>query len=395
MKCLLCGSGDVDVIFHLPRAPLASQKVLTADDLNEAGAQRMDVDLYSCNECGMIQIDPSTLRQSDDYWLDYLNSRASADLYVQYDKMLADNLAYRHRGAGRRCVEIGCGDGYFSAELMKRGMEVVAIEPSLKACKVAEKTGVKVYNTYLDDSITDKVKEKFDAFVCKQVMDLLVDHHSLLRNLTRILNVGAVGVIDVPSWTKTLVDKRYYSVLPDRVGYYTASTLTRILEMHNFHVIEVFHGAEDEYVGAYAIYEGQKAGLTRGFASEFEGFNKSFRELVNGYKAAGKVIAGWGAGAKGVMIFAFSEMGPDDIAFVVDRDKNRWNCYLPSSLIPIISPDEFGKRMPDAVIITAAMFYKEIVNDLIKNYNYKGDMILLTPMPHVLSAQEVSEIVTA
>ena len=392
MKCLLGHSTDVKVVFHLPNAPLVAQKVLTAAEVKEKGAQRIDVDLYGCNKCGMIQIDPATLKQSDDYWVDYLNSRAVADLYVEYDRTLADNLAHRHKGAGRKCIEIGCGDGYFSVELMKRGMDVVAIEPSAKACEVAAKAGVKVHNAFLDDNVKNVVAEKFDAFVCKQVMDLLPNHHALLRNLASLLNPGAVGVIDVPSWTKTLTDKRYYSVLPDRVGYYTASTLTKILEMHNFHVVEVFHGAEDEYVGAYAIYEGEKAGLTKSFASEFDAFNIEFKRLLDDYKKKGKTLAGWGAGAKGITVFAFSGAGPQDIAFVVDRDTQRWDRFMPGSLIPIISPDTFRTKDADAIIVTAAMFYKEIVRDLVNSFNFKGDIIILTPLPHVLSAGEIESI---
>lgn len=393
MKCLLCHSTNVRVVFRLQNAPLASQKVLTAEEVKAKGAQKVDVDLYRCDECGMIQIDPTTLHQAGDYWADYLNSRAVADLYVQYDRTLADTLAYRYKGTGRRCVEIGCGDGYFSAELMKRGMDVVAIEPSAKACAVATKAGVKVYNTFLDDNIKQHVEGKFDAFVCKQVMDLLVDHHALLRNLASLLNPGAVGVIDVPSWTKTLVDKRYYSVLPDRVGYYTAATLTRILEMHDFHVVEVFHGAEDEYVGAYVIYEGEKDGLAKAFVAEFDDFNKSFGKLLADAKRNGKVLAGWGAGAKGVTVFSFSGAGPTDIAFVVDRDGNRWGRYMPGSLIPIVSPEQFRSLHADAIIVTAAMFYKEIVRDLVTTFNYKGDIIVFSPLPHVLGVEEIRNIV--
>lgn len=392
MKCLLCESENVEVVFHLANAPRLSQKVLTAEDIKSQGSGRIDLDLYRCKDCGMVQVDPATLTQPDDYWDDYLNSRAVTDLYVQYDKMLADTLAFRHHAKGRTCFEVGCGDGYFSAELMKRGLNVTAIEPSEKACKVARAAGVKVYHGYLDDNIDKVVHEKFDAFVCKQVMDLLKDHNALLRNLGRVLNPGAIGVIDVPSWSKTLLDKRYYSVLPDRIGYYTAATLTKILERNNFHVLEIFHGAEDEYVGAYAIYEGEADGLMRSFKNEFTAFNTEFRNLIDQYRKAGKTLAGWGAGAKGVTVFAFTGTGPETVQYVVDRDFNRWNHYMPVSLIPILEPDTLNKRPVDGVIITAAMFYKEITRDLISKYNFKGDIIILAPLPHVLTKGEIDAI---
>lgn len=394
MKCLLCGSTDVKVAFHLPGASRLSQKLLTADELKHGGDDRIAVDLYSCNACDMVQVDPSTLRQPSDYWVNYLNSRAATELYVEYDRHLADTLVNRYKLKGKTCIEVGCGDGYFSNELMKRGVSVTAIEPSSRACKVAAaKYGVKTINAYLDDQITTRVSEKFDSFVCKQVMDLLEGANDLLRNLGSILKPGAIGLIDVPSLTKTLLDKRYYSVIPDRVGYYSASTLTKILERNHFHVFEVFHGAEDEYVGAYAIYEGEKNGLLNSFGDDFEQFNEAFQGLLRKYRSQGKTVAGWGAGAKGVTVFAFTGVGPEDIQFVVDRDANRWGMYLPGSALPVVSPDEIKSRKPDAVIITAAMFYKEIVRDLVGNFHYKGDIIVLAPLPHVISQQEIAEIV--
>jgi 2-polyprenyl-3-methyl-5-hydroxy-6-metoxy-1,4-benzoquinol methylase len=391
MKCLLCDSKDTSVAFHLPGAPRYSQKLLTADEAARLGRERFSVDLYQCARCGMIQIDSDKLSHNE-YWGDYLNSRAATQLYVEYDKSLADTLVGRYGLKGKTCVEVGCGDGYFSAELMARGMDVVAIEPSAKACKVAAERGVKCVNAYLDDQIDRHISQKFDAFVCKQVMDLVKDANGLLRNLGRLLKPGAVGLIDVPSWTKTLLDKRYYSVLPDRVGYYTARTLLEILERNNFHVVEIFHGAEDEYVGAYVRYEGATGAFMRSFTEDFTRFNDVFHELVGAYRARGKALAGWGAGAKGVTIFAFSNVSTETIQYVIDRDQNRWGLYMPGTLLPVVAPDTLRERPVDGVIITAAMFYKEIVRDLVREFAFAGDMIVLSPLPHALSRPEIDDI---
>jgi SAM-dependent methyltransferase len=391
MKCTVCESPNVEVVFRLEGAPRYSQKILTKEETQKGGG-RVDVDLYGCKDCGMIQIDPKSMQQADDYWDDYLNSRAATELYVQYDRMLADNLAHRYKLKGKHAIEIGSGDGYFVAELAKRGVLMDAIEPSAKACEAAKQYGVNSIHTYLDENIGNKVPRKYDGFVSKQVMDLLPDANTFLRDLGRILNPGAVGLIDVPSWSKTVMDKRYYSVLPDRVGYYTASTLTTLLERNNYHVLEVFHGAEDEYVGAYAVYQGEKDGLMKSFKRDFSDFNSEFKKLIANYKASGKTLAGWGAGAKGVTVFAFTNVGPDTIKYVIDRDKNRWGGYMPASLIPVVAPDTLKSQPVDGMIITAAMFYKEIVRDLIKGFGFKGDMIVLSPVPRVLDKKEIDEI---
>ena len=80
---------------------------------------------------------------------------------------------------------------------------------------------------------------------------------------------------------------------------------------------------------------------------------------------------------------------------VVDRDTQRWDRFMPGNLIPIISPDTFRAKHADAIIVTAAMFYKEIVRDLVNSFDYKGDIITLTPLPHVLDAKEIEDILKA
>ena len=44
MKCIVCESPKVDVVFHLAGAPRFSQKLLTKEEAN-AGGDRVNVDL--------------------------------------------------------------------------------------------------------------------------------------------------------------------------------------------------------------------------------------------------------------------------------------------------------------------------------------------------------------
>jgi SAM-dependent methyltransferase len=388
MKCIVCDSSNIEVAFHLENGPRYAQKLL--DNVDDKGGDRLDVKLYRCVDCGMIQIDPDGL-EHDEYFEDYLMSRSCTELYVQYDNELAETLDKKYTLAGQNVVEIGCGDGFFGEILIQRGAKVAAIEPSATACALAEKRGVTCYNTYLGDSIGDFVKERFDGFVTKQVMDLVKDPNNFLKNLGKILKPGAWGLIDVPSWTKTLLDMRYYDVLPDRVGYYTASSLVNVMERNNFHVVEVFHGAEDEYVGAYVIYEGEKNGLLNRFNNEFEEFNSKFTALMTGYREAGKKVAAWGAGAKGVTIFSFSGMDSKTISYVVDKDEFKWGKFLPGSRLKVVPPSMVSEQPVDAMIITGVMFYKEITRQLVNEYGFKGDVILLSPMPRVLTQDELKK----
>lgn len=389
MKCIVCESSNIETAFVLENGPRYAQKLLETPD--KVGGQHITVNLYKCADCGMIQIDPAKLEHGE-YFEDYLMSRSCTELYVRYDNELADILDKKYSLPGKSVVEIGCGDGFFSDLLIKRGAKVSAVEPSAKACGLAAERGVTCYNVFLDDGILNHVEEKFDGFVTKQVMDLVKDPNNFLRNLGKMLKPGAWGLIDVPSWTKTLLDHRYYDVLPDRVGYYTAKTLVEIMERNNFHVVEVFHGADDEYVGAYVVYEGCKDGLLKAFNNEFTEFRATFSGLMETYRKAGKRVAAWGAGAKGVTIFAFSGMDKSSIQYVVDKDPFKCGMFLPGSLLPVVSPDTVKQQPVDAMIITGVMFYKEITRQLVRELGFKGDIILMSPRPRVLTDAELQAV---
>lgn len=389
-KCVLCREQSLEKIFYLENSPRYAQKLLHTKDIKNR--EKSNVSLYKCKNCQMVQINTDELSQ-DEYFEDYLMSRSCTELYTEYDKTLAKEFVSKFNLKGKRVIEIGCGDGYFAERLIKEGAIVEAIEPSKTACEIVAKRGVHCYNTFLDESVDRYVHQKYDAFVSKQVIDLVKEPNAFLKNLAKILKPEAKGLIDAPSWTKTLLDRRYYDILPDRVSYFTALTLTRMMEQNNFHVMEVHHVADDEYVLAYACYEAKKEGLLSEFKQEFNDFKKDFLEMMQRYESQKKTVVAWGAGAKGASLLSFSGMDSKRILYVIDKDPHKNGLYLPGSLLKIVSPETLnGKKQPSAIIITAAMFYKEITKELLNKYKYKGDIVLLTPKPHVLAKGEIQEI---
>jgi 2-polyprenyl-3-methyl-5-hydroxy-6-metoxy-1,4-benzoquinol methylase len=392
MNCVGCGSLNTKQIFRLPNIPRFTQKVLDRPDADPFQGQ--DVQLLQCGECGLVQVDPDSLSH-DGYWEDYLNSRAVTQLYAAYDELHAEKLSSKFSLAGKTVLEVGCGDGYFLERLRERKVHVCAIEPSHKAAEILKQKQIPVYNTYVDDQIVETVKERFDGLICRQVLDLVKSPNMVLRNAARLLRPGACALIDVPSWSKLLIDQRYYSVLPDRVSYFTAETLLRFLERNGFHVLEIFHGAEDEYVGAYCLYQPPGHELLTEFCAHFDNFCQAYEKLLQELKNTGKSIAAWGAGAKGVTIFSMMKTGPKEIRYVIDKDPTRWERYMPGSQLKIVKPEMLKSQPVDVMIVTASMFLKEIVAELIDDYQFTGQIVALSPTPHVLSDDDIQRLRSA
>jgi hypothetical protein len=61
----------------------------------------------------------------------------------------------------------------------------------------------------------------------------------------------------------------------------------------------------------------------------------------------GRRDASYGALANGNTILNYCDVGPDLIAFTVDRNPDKQNCYLPGTRIPIRHPDALREARPD------------------------------------------------
>jgi hypothetical protein len=72
--------------------------------------------------------------------------------------------------------------------------------------------------------------------------------------------------------------------------------------------------------------------------------------LINA-RDSGKVVAGYGAAAKGNTFLNYAGIDSDLIAFVVDAARSKQSKFLPGSHIPVHSPEMLSKIRPDMVLI--------------------------------------------
>ena len=101
--------------------------------------------------------------------------------------------------------------------------------------------------------------------------------------------------------------------------------------------------------------------------------------FVSDAKKDGKRIYALGASTKGNVILQFCNLDSEMIEFVGEVNKNKFNCFTPGTLIPIIPEDELLHKNPDYILILPWHFYNTFANEKkFKRFN------LLFPMPELL-----------
>lgn len=159
-------------------------------------------------------------------------------------------VASRHL-SGRRVLDVGCGTGDFVAFLNAQGLEADGIEPSIQAVEVARMRGLSVRAETIEgcvDAVVAGATAPYDMVSMLCVLEHIPDPRAMLTTVRRALAPGGVLCIKVPNDFSTLQRaaqavngaEDWWIAVPDHVNYFSADSLTVLLEQSGFRVHERF-----------------------------------------------------------------------------------------------------------------------------------------------------------
>jgi hypothetical protein len=98
-------------------------------------------------------------------------------------------------------------------------------------------------------------------------------------------------------------------------------------------------------------------------------------------RKGGKVVAGYGAPAKGNTLLNYCGIGPEFLPFTVDRSPYKQNTLLPGCRIPVLSPDQIFQSKPDYLLILPWNLRNEISAQMSEIRSWGGKFV--TPIPKI------------
>lgn len=236
-KCGACGQGPLEE--HLRVAGDADDDGLIPTTSRYGVAL---ADIVRCVSCGHMQTEPmpsgAALSEaygeagSDDYILEESGQRATASAILERIEA--------HAAPGG-LVDIGCWVGFFLDEAGRRGWRGTGIEPSAFASRYAqEELGLTVIHAELMEA--DLPEASAGAVFLGDVIEHLPDPGRALERIHSALEpdgVVALALPDAGSRVARLLRRRWWSVLPTHVQYFTRGSITRLLERHGFDPVEI------------------------------------------------------------------------------------------------------------------------------------------------------------
>jgi SAM-dependent methyltransferase len=244
--CAACGASEL--VPHLKVAGDAGPDGLipTTDKFGTALS-----DLVRCTSCGHRQTEPMPA----DAVLESAYSDAASDDYVEEEagqretarralaRLERHLVAEAGNGAprARRLLDLGCWVGFLLSEASERGWQAVGVEPSQFASQYArERLGLDVRT---GDLLTSPLPlAHYDAIVMGDVIEHLPRPGEALDRMAALLRPGGVAWMALPdagSLVARGLGRRWWSVIPTHVQFFTHASIRTLLERHGWEVLEI------------------------------------------------------------------------------------------------------------------------------------------------------------
>lgn len=408
MKCRFCSSELKYEFIDLGMSP-PSNSYLSREDLNKEEIY-YPLKLWLCENCYLVQIDEfKTAREifNNDYAYFSSYSTMWLDHAKNYVDMITERLSLTERSS---VLEIASNDGYLLQFFKKKNIPCLGVEPTGNTAKVAIDKGIETLIEYFTFDLSNKIKEqrnKFDLIIGNNVFAHVPDINDFVSGLKVLLNERGTITLEFPHLLKLMENNQFDTIYHEHFWYFSLFALQRVFEKHLLKIYDVeelpTHGGslrlfichlEDDSKGIYnnvsdVIENEIKMGLKdfryyNEFREKIQKIKIDFLEFLVSQHKNGKIIAAYGAAAKGNTFLNYCGIKNDMIDFVVDASPHKQGKFLPGSHVPIVKEELIMKRKPDYILILPWNIKDEIIENLNYIKHWKAKFLISIPKLEVV-----------
>lgn len=347
MKCQLCNSNNLYVIYGVDDVPIFQNKVYDTEE-EARKASLGTVSLSACSECGFV-FNSDFNSDLMDYDEQYQNEVGYSTYFNSHIESVID-LLVRRGFKEKRIVEIGCGKGYFLGKLVERGFDVIGFDPAY------EGDNPKIIKDYF----TDKYHLNADLIILRHVIEHIPRPLDMLHAIAKANNYSGTIYIETPSFDWIVKNDMFFDIFHEHCNYFSPASMSNMFTESE--IVPLFGG---QYMGVFAGVKdlAEKAHCFPGkeYPSDiFQGCLAKYKNFVSGH--SGVVI--YGGGAKGITFANMMDPYGMHISCLVDINPKKQNKYIPKTVHKIVSLNQLKKMTFCDIIIMNRNYLEEIKESL-------------------------------
>lgn len=406
-SCRLCGNSDLQPILHLGEQALTGVFPSNRDDKISSGP----LELVRCNvvdqeqHCGLVQ-----LRHSFDLNEMYgENYGYRSSLNRSMVDHLRDKVAYLTRLVKPRLealvIDIGSNDGTLLSFYHAGGPTLVGIDPTSHKFRVYYRRDIHVITDFFSSGAVKRAFGERQADIITSIAMFydLENPLAFVRQIAEVLSPEGVWHFEQSYLPSMLATTSYDTICHEHLEYYAVRQIEwalsraglKIIDLQvndinggSFAVTAAHQKSKHQPTASVAKMTADEAALAlnsestyRTFADRVVKHRHELLGLLGKLKSDGKLVLGYGASTKGNVILQYCGLGPANLPAVAEVNSDKFGCFTPGSLIPIISETEAHARKPDYFLVLPWHFRDNLVHREAEYLRSGGKMIF--PMPNI------------
>ncbi len=408
MKCRHCKAELTMPFIDLGSAP-PSNAYLTEKTL-QMPEKWFPLRVLVCTNCWLVQTEDFA-NAAEIFDADYAYFSSFSTTWLAHAERYVANMEARFRlNETSHVVEVAANDGYLLQYVVKRGIPCLGIEPSASTAAAARKKGVPIIEDFFCVRLAGELakQDKYaDLIIANNVLAHVPDINDFVKGFAILLKPGGIATFEFPHLLRMVAENQFDTIYHEHFSYFSFNVVSRIFEHNGLTVFDVeeipTHGGSlrvfaqrkdtgtqittprvAELLKREASAGMQTAKYYNDFQSKADKVKNDLLEFLIQAKNGLKLVAAYGAAAKGNTLLNYAGVKPDLLPYVVDRSPSKQGKYLPGSRIPIFAEVSISDNRPDYVVILPWNLREEITAQLAYIREWGGRFVVSVPSLKVL-----------
>ena len=187
-SCRICKSDSLNLVYSFSPIPYGD---LYKRDRSEAlGIFPNDLSLLRCDHCGLLQL--RELTRLKEQYTDYLYlTSITNNLKLFYGRVARNLISFLGLQSSDYVLDIGSNDGSFLECFSNATSNLHGVDPSVPACRIAEKKGLEISNAFFDSDFSRIYAEKMPKprlITCNYTIANLPDLNDFFISVRRLMS---------------------------------------------------------------------------------------------------------------------------------------------------------------------------------------------------------------
>lgn len=407
-ECRACRSSKLRVVVDLGTAPPSNAYLRKAE---LAGPESFfPLVMRVCTNCWLVQAD-AFHHSSEIFDANYAYFSSFSSTWMDHSRRFAEEMrSSLDLDSASLVLEVACNDGYLLQYFASFGVPTLGIEPTLSTASVARSKGIEVITEFFGLELASELLEravKADLIVSNNVLGHVPDLNDFLAGYSMLLKDDGLAVFEFPHLVNLIEQCQFDTIYHEHFSYLSLSVVQNLFSQHGLDIVDVqrlhTHGGSLRVFAAPAgrhkrnpkptvdeiLEQELKLGVTG--VEYYEGFGHAVTRVKNDFlrflieaNADGRVVAAYGAAAKGNTFLNYAGVRADLIRCVADKNPAKVGKFLPGSRIPVVSLDELLADRPDFIVVLPWNLRDELVTELAEIRTWGGNLVFAIPTLEVV-----------